>query len=1338
MKVPDNGIYIDNPAYPLVKALISYWGITSSDGNAGGTTLICLGLASDPSYIGQKVKVLNGASAGQVRTIIATTTGATGTVTVDSPFTDNTDTVSQIVSGTRFVILSGDYSDNTWYYGTSTGAGSADGSTIVDTGLAAVFTVDDQCIGATVRIIDCTTASLEGQEREIYDYDFGASVLYFDTPFTSQVPINTTYEILRDRPSSGGGGPSPEPETKETVWQLDWYDNFDVADATADTEKWSSEYVSAGAADGTADINTTTASKLHVDITAAAVAAAEYGVRALKTSIAKKWFALVDAAVTVTNPNVNHVWAGMSVSPGTAWDANNYIRIYKRQNNAAVEGIATTYRLAGGAVTTTTILATTQDNVAFKIERFENVWRLFYSLSMAPRHHWILAQEIEDTTGAMGGVNSIYLSVYNPEDAAGQQIATDFDKFEHYYCLGMLADIYATASSDMIYYDSVNGVAGTALPVGTPIMPVNNWADLAVIMAARDIYDVKMAVGSTLTATTATQLHLIGDGSQIVTISANTTIDGTLDVHSLEVSAGIALIVHGDVFVSEGITNTTGTISIWGNVQTGAGLGTTTGAIVINGNVQIGGLLTSTDTTGNITVTGNCIVGANIENTSTATITIGGNCLIQTGALINSGAGNVDIEGSLDVNGLPGGALGYINNSGAVGTDLIVTGRIRCNYIANTAGTISAFSDVQTYGSFTTTTGEIRIGGDAHVGGGFSTTTGAVNVYGDIFVRDTFTVSGAATVLVSGKVETGGTLTNVGTTFLGSLNCQGELINTGAVSITIRGDCYVYGGITNTTGIITIIGNCHVARLITTTGAVTVGGNFFSTGELTASGAATVIIYGKAEVGGVLTNVGTMTLGSLEAHEALVNTGAVSLTIKGEAFVEGNITNTTGTIDVYGNLITTGAMTNTTAVITINKNFEAYGFTQNNTGTLTVYGSIKLVELTNSNAGGTVSVLGDAVISSAIVNVGGITFGSLDAKSTINNTGAVEIIIKGDCFVVGAVTNTTGIITVYGNCRLSATISTTTGDITVDGDFISDSTVTSTGTGDFIIKGNAKIASNVVNNSGGTITISGDCFVGGTISNNNAGSTFAVTGLSTLMNTVTNAGTLTINKTHEEGNSFRGSVTAATSVTSFSDVKLAGFGNDFFVNWWVTCDWDAVGAHGAPQGEWQQITDYVSNTGAFTHAAFTAQLALTDKVRIISPEAYSALATIASIFSKVNALLVLTETGGTLTATGGEDNVYINNAPAGVFKPQVVLIDLDAMTTAAGDVTAIKVYYRLKSAGGLQLYDYMTFTGDDGGLTDNKKVVAVTLLPNRFGLKVTLTQTAGVNKTYDWEVLYEA
>lgn len=440
MRIP-NGLRIDSPSWPLLQAKISYWGISDSAGAADGTTLVCADLANQPSYQGHLIKILSGDAAGQTRKIVNDTTNATGTIIADFPFTDSAGNAEQITSSTRFVIIS-DFENDILYYGTATAAGAVDGSTIIDTGLATPFTVDDEPIGHTIRILTSSDATLVGQEREIYDYDFSTTTLVVNLRFVSQVPINTTYIILRNRPTSGGGPiPPPEPSVEETIWRLADYDNFDVADATADTERWSSEY-QVGAAHGSADINTTTAGALHVNITAAAVlAAAQYGVRRLWRNIVRKFFILTDITVTVTNPNANHVWAGLAISRGIAWDANNYIAIYKRQNNVPVEGIAVEYNLAGAGVVTTAILATTQDGLAFKIERENTMWRCYYSLTQAPRHYWILALEIEDPTNSLTDTTSTYLTIYNPENAVGQQIAADFHWWEYYETLGNLGDI---------------------------------------------------------------------------------------------------------------------------------------------------------------------------------------------------------------------------------------------------------------------------------------------------------------------------------------------------------------------------------------------------------------------------------------------------------------------------------------------------------------------------------------------------------------------------------------------------------------------------------------------------------------------------------------------------------------------------------------------------------------------------------------------------------------------------------------------------------------------------------------------------------------------------------
>jgi hypothetical protein len=53
---------------------------------------------------------------------------------------------------------------------------------------------------------------------------------------------------------------------------------------------------------------------------------------------------------------------------------------------------------------------------------------------------------------------------------------------------------------DAVYYDSVHGVAGTTYPVGTPTMPVNNFADLLLILAARNLSRVVLRSSITFTA----------------------------------------------------------------------------------------------------------------------------------------------------------------------------------------------------------------------------------------------------------------------------------------------------------------------------------------------------------------------------------------------------------------------------------------------------------------------------------------------------------------------------------------------------------------------------------------------------------------------------------------------------------------------------------------------------------------------------------------------------------------------------------------------------------------------------------------------------------------------
>jgi hypothetical protein len=119
------------------------------------------------------------------------------------------------------------------------------------------------------------------------------------------------------------------------------------------------------------------------------------------------------------------------------------------------------------------------------------------------------------------------------------------------------------------------------------------------------------------------------------------------------------------------------------------------------------------------------------------------------------------------------------------------------------------------------------------------------------------------------------------------------------------------------------------------------------------------------------------------------------------------------------------------------------------------------------------------------------------------------------------------------------------------------------------------------------------------------------------------------------------------------------------------------------------------------------------------------------IFNIVNAILVTTETGGTLTTDATEQNVYINNAPAGVYEPLCLKIDFTNQT--AGETLRVRTYYRIVGGGNLRLQDDVSFAG-----VQTPALKKVDLDPNRFGIQVTAQRTAGVARDYDWSVIYRS
>ena len=163
-----------------------------------------------------------------------------------------------------------------------------------------------------------------------------------------------------------------------------------------------------------------------------------------------------------------------------------------------------------------------------------------------------------------------------------------------------------------------------------------------------------------------------------------------------------------------------------------------------------------------------------------------------------------------------------------------------------------------------------------------------------------------------------------------------------------------------------------------------------------------------------------------------------------------------------------------------------------------------------------------------------------------------------------------------------------------------------------------------------------------------------------------------------------------------------------------------------------------NTTGTITvePAGFSAQIVAGTVFRILNISSVETKLTVivallipgGAIFDMLNAILTLNETGGIVTTTGpgNEDNVYINDAPAGVFRPMVVTLDTSDL--AGGETVTVRVRKRINAVGAQEIIGVpVIFAG-----VQAEPLKDIELQPNRFGVSVTIEGTAGV--VYDWEV----
>lgn len=242
----------------------------------------------------------------------------------------------------------------------------------------------------------------------------------------------------------------PEITAELERWVLADYDDFDFADADGNNERWDTGYIAnsdgsaAGAEGGTADINTTTAgmARIAVDPDATPTQSA-FAMKHDEPSYSRYFSVMVDADVALNGDQATSTFGGLRISSGDVDDPNNYVLIARERSNA-VNRI--TARAEFSAIVQTTVNFSTTDNaVAFKIERYGNVWNVFYSLTQYPNWIWTKLTQFEDANGDMTSTTSCYLYSESGGSADAQTSLNDFDNWKYYIGSGAIDQLLSTS-----------------------------------------------------------------------------------------------------------------------------------------------------------------------------------------------------------------------------------------------------------------------------------------------------------------------------------------------------------------------------------------------------------------------------------------------------------------------------------------------------------------------------------------------------------------------------------------------------------------------------------------------------------------------------------------------------------------------------------------------------------------------------------------------------------------------------------------------------------------------------------------------------------------------------
>ena len=432
----------------------------------------------------------------------------------------------------------------------------------------------------------------------------------------------------------------------------------------------------------------------------------------------------------------------------------------------------------------------------------------------------------------------------------------------------------------------------------------------------------------------ANSLTLAGKGaltvnnSLVITNDIDVTTNGTLSLlntniaSEVNISGGGKLILgnnlslgQGSLSLNSGILSPNKTVTALPNTITlGTGGGTISNAATLTLSGEIGG-------------------SGGLNKTGKGSLTLSGSNSYSGGTLLSAGtlAGNASsLQGNITTD--KGTTLVFNQiGSGAYSGDISGNGSVKIlslyNGVLNLSGTntytggtlISSGLEGIVSGSTESIQGKITNNGAVGFNqAGSGTYSGAMSGTGALFIGSgTITLSGTNTYKGGTLVESGGEIlgnikaiqgnitnngsvdfnqTNAGT-YAGTMSGTGELIKTGAGTLTLSGTNNYSGGTLISAGGLsgssltiqgTITNNASLVFNQTKTG--TYGGNLTGTGELTKSGSATLTLSGtNSYSGGTLVSAGTLAGTTTSLTGKITNNGTLLFSQSGSGTFTGSI-----------------------------------------------------------------------------------------------------------------------------------------------------------------------------------------------------------------------------------------------------------------------------------------------------------------------------------------------------------------------------------------------------------------------------------------------------------------